>query len=293
MGVLKTLKGFFELSNLKLIERLKYGLEVLRFNTIKPDISKEASLFGYKIHYDKFESFSLLTREIFVDLSYFCEIDNDSPVIFDIGSNIGISMLFFKKLYPDATVYCFEPDPDTFGILEKNVKGNNLKNVFIINAGVSNYTGRASFYVPSWSSGSSSLFLKKLEIEKGFADRTISTEKTITEKEVKVLRCSQFIEEKGISHIDLLKIDAEGAEGKIISDIEPFLNRIDSLIMEFHYSKNFTENRLSQIIATLEKADFIVSIKPTWMTNEPDVMATYIIRAVNGKSKFLSKEIFW
>lgn len=294
MGILRPVKKVFsKLTNLKPIDRLKYGLEVLKFNGLKPDESKEASLFGYKIHYERFDSLSYLVREIFINLSYFCRIDNDAPVIFDIGGNTGISMLFFKKLYPDSTVYCFEPDPDIFAILERNVKENNLKDVFLINSGVSDYSGKASFYVPSWSSGSSSLFMKKLEIEKGFADRTSLGENTIEEKKVKVLRCSQFIEEKGIRHIDLLKIDAEGAEERIISDITPFLNRIDLLVMEFHYAKKFAENKLSFIIAILEKAEFVVSIEPLWMTNEPEVMATYLVKALNGRSKYIDKNPFW
>lgn len=293
MGILKSvIKSFSELSNLKLIDRLRYGLEVLKFNGLKPDERKEVSLFGYKIHYDKFDSLSYLLKEIFINLSYFCRIDNDAPVIFDIGSNIGISMLFYKKLYPGATVYCFEPDPDIFGILERNVRENDLKNVFLVNSAVSDYTGRAGFYVPSWSSGSSSLFLRKLEIEKSFAD-TVSEENAIEEKEVEVMKCSQFILDKGISHIDLLKIDAEGAEERIIKNLSAVLKIIDLIIVEFHYSKDFIkENSLSSIVKYLEDTEFVVSIEPLWMTNNPQVMSTYLLKAINGNSKYIIKNSF-
>lgn len=293
MEILRSgLKGLSELSNLKLIDRLRYVLDMLRFYRLKTDETRKASLFGYRINYDRFDNFSYLVREIFINLSYFCNVYNDSPVILDIGSNIGISTLFFKRLFPDSIIYCFEPDPHVFGILEKNVKENDLKNVFLINSAVSDHSGGASLYVPSWSSGSSSLFLKKLEIEKGFADMTMLEKNAIKEKEVEVMRCSQFIVDKGINRIDLLKIDAEGAEERITNDIKPFLNRIGMLMMEFHYSRDFRENRLSSIVSTLEEAEFLVSVEPTWMTNEPAVMATYLIRAINGNSKFLGKKLF-
>ncbi len=48
-------------------------------------------------------------REIFVELQYYFRARRPDPVIVDGGSNIGMSVLFFKALYPDARVLAFEP----------------------------------------------------------------------------------------------------------------------------------------------------------------------------------------
>jgi FkbM family methyltransferase len=46
--------------------------------------------------------------------------DTRTEVIFAVGANIGYKTNFFLDIYPLATVYAFEPDPNRFQILEKN-----------------------------------------------------------------------------------------------------------------------------------------------------------------------------
>src|SRR5215212_3438109 len=55
-------------------------------------------------------------------------------VILDIGSNIGSSILFFHEQFPDAHIFGFEPHPDSFQVLEKNV--GRLPSVQIFNYGL-------------------------------------------------------------------------------------------------------------------------------------------------------------
>jgi len=292
-NLISIIRKSFGIRQLDLMERFRYLAEIVRFGEKRPDESGRTSLFGFNIHYDRFDSLTNLIREIFINLSYLCYMETDSPVIFDIGSNIGITTLFFKKLYPDSKIYCFEPDPDTFSYLEKNIKGNNLKDVFTMNAGLSDYHGSAILYVPSWSSGSSSVYQEKVDIEKGFADEILSVEKSVREKRVDLIRCSQFIEEQGIKHIDLMKIDAEGAEERIIEDLKPLLNMIDLLIFEYHYAKEFIpRDSLGHIISNLEKAEFIVFLEPVWMVKKPQVLCTYLVRAINGRSVYINKDPF-
>ncbi|NJM78804.1 MAG: FkbM family methyltransferase [Flavobacterium sp.] len=54
----------------------------------------------------------------------------------DIGANIGLSILFFKELYPKAELIAFEADPKIFGYLENNVHGNGYEDVTLINKAV-------------------------------------------------------------------------------------------------------------------------------------------------------------
>src|SRR6266480_4789441 len=59
-------------------------------------------------------------------------------VILDIGSNIGTSILFFRERFPTAKIYGFEPHPETFRILEKNVAGLPSIEVFNYALGAAN-----------------------------------------------------------------------------------------------------------------------------------------------------------
>lgn len=290
----EAIRSFLDVKTLNLIERFRYGRDVLRAFRLRPDGSKSLSLFGYKINFDRFDSLNLLIREIFVNLSYLCRIETDRPVIFDVGSNIGISMLFFKKVYPASKIYCFEPDPDIFDLLKRNIIDNGLNDVFAMNTGLSDSDEESILFVPSWSSGSSSIFEKKVMIEKGFADKVSpSNENLIMKKYVRLTKCSSFIDEHRIENINLLKIDVEGAEERIIRELSSILERVDLIIMEYHYSRDFTaHNSMSGIIRHLEEAEFIVSIEPLWVTDSPQVMATYMIKAVNGRTKRIGEKTF-
>ena len=47
-------------------------------------------------------------------------ITNDKPIIFDVGAHHGESIIEFKTLFPLSIIHSFEPDPDTFKILQAN-----------------------------------------------------------------------------------------------------------------------------------------------------------------------------
>src|SRR5207237_2287036 len=55
-------------------------------------------------------------------------------IILDIGSNIGASIIYFRRQFPDANIFGFEPHPATFRILHENVA--HLRGVTIFNYGL-------------------------------------------------------------------------------------------------------------------------------------------------------------
>ena len=68
-------------------------------------------------------------EEIFLRKQYQFEPESQEPVILDAGSNIGLAILFFKWVFPRATVVGFEPDPEAFELLTRNVSENRLEGV--------------------------------------------------------------------------------------------------------------------------------------------------------------------
>ncbi|MEN9208570.1 MAG: FkbM family methyltransferase, partial [Gloeomargarita sp. GMQP_bins_14] len=46
----------------------------------------------------------------------------DVHVIVDVGANIGIAAGYFRVNYPEAEIYCFEPDPFAFLLLQENAR---------------------------------------------------------------------------------------------------------------------------------------------------------------------------
>lgn len=120
--------------------------------------------------------------------------------VIDIGANLGLHSILFGKL--GWSVQAYEPDPTHFELLGKNILENTLSNVSINRAAVSTKAGTAEFVRVLGNTTSSHLLGDK----ESYGD--------LETYEVDVVDIKQIVE-----HADLLKIDAEGHEGKIICEI--------------------------------------------------------------------------
>jgi hypothetical protein len=81
---------------------------------------------GFHVTYPNHSHALFLLHEIFVNAEYEFRADHDQPCIIDCGANIGLSVLFFKALYPHATVIAFEPDSASLAQLTQIVEANGL-----------------------------------------------------------------------------------------------------------------------------------------------------------------------
>ncbi len=170
----------------------------------------------------------LIYNETVVKQEYFqngLSIEGARCVI-DIGANIGIFTMLAKLKAPEATVYAFEPIPDTFRILERNVHLLGCLDVHLFNAAVgSEDRVEQSFtFFPNMPGNSTALpDLKDEQIRmmaqifgKEVADLLMQSET----RTAQVRTLSSFIREQGITNVDFLKIDVEGAEISVLAGIE-------------------------------------------------------------------------
>ena len=67
-------------------------------------------------------SFIWQFEEIFVDEIYKFNSKSSNPLIFDCGANVGTSCLYFKRIFPEARIKAFEPDPEIAKVLSSNLK---------------------------------------------------------------------------------------------------------------------------------------------------------------------------
>src|SRR5436190_6303276 len=81
--------------------------------------------------------------------------------ILDVGANQGQFAIAACYFYPEAKIYSFEPVPDTFGILKKNIK--DYGNVTIFDLALGSSTGRLEFYRNEYSHASSALPVSRLQ----------------------------------------------------------------------------------------------------------------------------------
>lgn len=79
-------------------------------------------------------SFAYQVQEIFTNECYKFASSHQTPLIYDCGANIGISILYFKTLFPNAIIKAFEADEKICTILEHNVQ--HLENVEVFQKAV-------------------------------------------------------------------------------------------------------------------------------------------------------------
>jgi len=199
-------------------------------------------LLGFRVSFFDYSSFTFLFREIFIKGEYQFKSENPNPVILDCGSNIGMSVLFFHKLFPSSRITAFEPDPQTFGILESNLRQNSLRNVEALNFAVSGKEGEIDFFQDAEISGS-----PMMSMQKGRTPNAVVVK-------AKAVRLSSFITKE----IDFAKIDVEGAETDIIRELAESgkLRSIRQMCIEYHHHMNATEDSFSKILDILESNGF-------------------------------------
>ena len=202
----------------------------------------EVNLLNFRVAYLSEEWFRYLLDEIFIAGEYFFEAATDSPVILDCGANIGLATLFFKHLYPKARISAFEADPIAAGILRRNVDQNHLSDVSTYNLMLCNTEGQHSFYVATNDAGS--------PLMSSMPNRLSNSR----EIKVKAGKLSHFVD----GPVDLLKLDVEGAEFDVLTDLKCSgkLLQIQRMIIEYHHKIDNSASCLSDLLALLEDGGF-------------------------------------
>jgi FkbM family methyltransferase len=140
-------------------------------------------------------------REVFLEREYALELQSEPTVILDLGSNVGASIVFFRARYPQARIVAVEPDPRAFARLRANVA--QLDGVTVLNLAAAGADDRRPFYQATES------WLSSLHLPEGESASSESIE-------VETRTLESLLAELGIDHVDLLKIDVEGAEEEIL-----------------------------------------------------------------------------
>jgi FkbM family methyltransferase len=153
------------------------------------------------------------------------EVKEDMVVV-DIGSNIGYYVTLESGLVgPKGKVIAVEPSLVNFSYLVKNIELNKLGNVIAINKAISDKNGIAKFITSTKSNWS--------RILQSCRDLVAQDVKGVTETEVITL--DSLVEQLQLEKIDLIRMDVEGYEDRIIGYSEKTLRRYTpDIFVEIH-----------------------------------------------------------
>lgn len=178
-----------------------------------------------------------LCRDVFANEIYGFAASGPSPRILDCGSNIGMPILYFKRLYPAARVVALEPDPVIFPYLERNLATNGIHDVEVRQAAVSDRGGTLAFH-------SDGKYGSRL------ADDTPPPAGWQT-YEVPCITLADLLEEP----VDFMKMNIEGAETAVLEGAGYALRSVREMIIEYHHLPGLPRT-LASLLSTLDTQGF-------------------------------------
>ncbi len=198
-----------------------------------------------EIWHENSDEFYELKKEIFSENCYYLESEVEEPLIVDAGAHIGMSVLYFKMLFPKARIIAFEPISTNFALLTKNVMENQLENVELYQSVVAPKSGVLRIHEPigegAWKSGAGI-------IPKGW--KGIQTNQEV---KVEAVGIQEILQDK----IDIFKMDTEGMEYEIIRNAGPLIRNVNTWIMEVHPRK---DHRIEEIEKTFKQNGYELEI---------------------------------
>ncbi|MFA7343723.1 MAG: FkbM family methyltransferase [Terrimicrobiaceae bacterium] len=155
-------------------------------------------------------------------------------VVFDVGANCGLFSGMLLNSFPEAKVFAFEPNADLQHAFLFNTNGR----AFLEISGISDCEEELTFYKTQGSQ--TSTFVNGSDY--------LRDNKLVGEYKVRVTTLDAFCSKHSIDSIDVLKIDVQGLERKVLAGGGKILKTVSSLLIESSWSFPDTVFLVSDLI---------------------------------------------
>jgi FkbM family methyltransferase len=191
----------------------------------------------------------------------------EGDIVVDIGAHMGrYTIISSKRVGANGKVVAIEADPSNFEMLKSNIKLNQLTNVTPLNYAVYSKETKIKLYLPDEESGytmhhsimSNYVFTK-------YKDKT--GDKFV---EVSANTLDYLLQLKGITDVNWVKIDVEGAEFEVLKGAHNVLSNSKdiSLLIEVHGTDTY-----EPIIESLRSYNFKIDFEKTYENGEKHIIA--------------------
>jgi FkbM family methyltransferase len=151
----------------------------------------------------------------------------EGDVVIDIGAHIGrYTIISSKRVGANGKVVAIEANPSNFKMLNRNIKLNQLTNIISLNNAVYSKETKVKLYLPGEELGHTTY-------NTVMSDRAKNEDKFI---EVSANTLDYFLQLKGITDVNWIKIDVEGAEFEVLKGASNVLSKSKdiALLIEIH-----------------------------------------------------------
>ncbi len=196
---------------------------------------------------------------------------NNVKTVFDIGACEAEDSIRYSLLFPNSTVYAFEPRIDNLTIGKESIKKYQRKNIVLENIALSNENGSAEFFLSEgepgdlknseeWDFGNkSSSLLPPSEEMKKHTSWLQFNKKTVVE----TMRLDKYAADKQIGAIDFAHIDVQGAELMVLEGAGDFLHHVKLIWMEVEAVELYKNQPLKNDVEAFMKKNNFVNILDT------------------------------
>lgn len=213
-----------------------------------------------------------------IDLHWMTQFLPYNPIIVNVGAYCGEDTCLAAKHWPNCKVYALEPNPRAYSLLKRAVAGQKLDNVKTYNLALNNYNGTATLhlcYGPQANDLSyesmSSLLPPSAEMENTWKGSEI---------DVPCMKLDDWCQENQIDHIDILKLELEGAELQVLESSPNILKNVKMIWLQtfFHpFRKDMT---------------FYFNLKDYLLRSNFVVLAHWYKQGERGNAVYISQELF-
>jgi FkbM family methyltransferase len=175
--------------------------------------------------------------------SYFSagQVLRPGDTVIDVGANVGFfSIQAAARVGPTGSVVAFEPHPETFAQLQRNVAASGMRNIRARQAAV---TSR---------SGSAVLFFGDTPIYSSLFRSVDAQPRDASSVEVPTTTLADIMRDEDMEHCQYLKMDCEGGEYAICESLSPEVaGRIAQITLELHSVPGRDPSTLERSLANL------------------------------------------
>ena len=176
----------------------------------------------------------------------------ENPVILEAGAHIGRDTVKMSTVWPQSTIYAFEPVPELYSQLVERTK-KDVQTIICDSRALSNENGTATFFVSSGASTAASSLLEPHEYriqrpEVQFHPITVTT-----------ITLDTWVAENNVSKIDFMWLDMQGAELNVLKAASTLLPTVHAILIEVNLTERFKGNPSYEDVTTyLENQSFVL-----------------------------------
>jgi FkbM family methyltransferase len=196
-------------------------------------------------------------KEIFLDEAYSLDSLEENALLLDCGSNVGMSLIYFRKRFPNCSLMAFEANPEIAQLLKENLKLNRIDNVEVIEKAV-------------WKNDDG----VKMSISPDDASSTQGTENMVLIPSVDFKKILEQQQEPVY-----IKMDIEGAEWPVLSHSGTALKKAKHLWLEYHaYYQQKQE--LDLVLRLLSEQGFRYCVARSYIFNNPTQPVEFVVNLI-------------